>query len=243
MAIDPARMAAPIRKLVDYFADPRYLRLPDGRPVFVIGDVRNIRDAGGGKCGTTQCFVAATDRFIAELKRASIAKIGVAPFVQMQPGPGWDTMKEADGATCLLPPVEVGGGTPYPRLADSVFAPWVRPGKPLSPCMMENFDERPRQDVQIAERSAVRYFVGKTDALFRNNLLVAKRFSDASFAQGQGPASRIIYLYAWNEWHEGGILEPNATTGAHDLNIVSEVFQLPRAPSRCLDQGVCEAGR
>jgi Glycosyltransferase WbsX len=243
MAVDPVRTPGVIDAIVGYFADPRYLRLPDGRPVFAIGDLRNIRDADGRKCADMQCNVRATERFIEILKRASIAKIGVAPFVQMQPGPGWEAVKDADGATCQFPPVDVRGGTPYPHLSESMYAPWVLPGKPLSPCMMENFDERPRQDVLIADRSVVRYFVGKTDTLFRENLAVAKHFSDAAYAKEHDPASRIVYLYAWNEWHEGGILEPNATTGAHDLNIVTDVFGLPRAPSRCLDQGVCEATR
>jgi len=239
MAIDPAKADAPIAKLVSYFADPNYLKLPDGRPVFAIGDLRNLRGPGNEKCGTTACFVAATERFIAQLKVATKAKLGVEPFVQMQPGPGWEQVKAADGATCLLPPVDVRGGTPYPKLTESVFAPWVRPGKPVSPCMMQNFDERPRQDVQIAERSAVRYFTGKTDAAFRANLEAAKRFSDESFAKDGSPASRIVYLYAWNEWHEGGILEPNVTTGARDLNIVTDVFQLPRKPSACLERAEC----
>ena len=119
------------------------------------------------------------------------------------------------------------------------IAQWVRPGKPVSPCMMQNFDERPRQDVQIKERAAVRYFVGKTDALFRQNLQAAKQFSDHAFAKDGSPASRIIYLYAWNEWHEGGILEPNTATGARDLNIVTDVFSLPRLPSRCLEGNAC----
>lgn len=243
MAIDPSNQDAVIAKLLEAFADARYLRLPDARPVFVIGDVRNIRADDGKKCGTTPCMVAATGRFVAALKAASRAKLGVQPFVQMQPGPGWDAIAQADGATCLLPPVEVAGGTPYPRLDASVFAPWAKSGRPFSPCMMENFDERPRQDVQIRERAAVRYFTGKTEALFRNNLGAAKRYSDEAAARGEGPAARIVYLYAWNEWHEGGILEPNATTGARDLNVVTDVFQLSREPSRCLDQGECAAAR
>jgi len=105
--------------------------------------------------------------------------------------------------------------------------------------MFENFDERPRQDLQIADRTAVRYFVGKTDAAFRHNLAATKQFSDSEYLKDHNAADRIIYLYAWNEWHEGGILEPNVATGAADLNVVTDVFQLPRSPSRCLDQGMC----
>jgi glycosyl transferase family WbsX len=239
MALDPAKWDAAIAKLVAYFKDARYLRLPDGRPVFVVGDMRNIRDAGGKKCAEEGCHARATDAFIAALKKRARAA-GVEPFVQIQPGPGWYSVKGADGATCLLPDVQVRHAEPYPKLTEKVFAPWIRPGKPVSPCMLQNFDERPRLELATVDRASVRYFVGKTDAAFRGNLEAAKRFSDEAYARDRSPASRIIYLYAWNEWHEGGILEPNAKTGARDLDIVSEVFGLPRAPSKCLDENVCE---
>ncbi len=244
MAIGPGNEREVAGKLVDYFADRRYLRLPDGRPVFVIGDHRNIRGSDGKVCGTTRCSIAAVDRFVALLKGIATERLGVAPFVEFQAsGPGWEATHESDGFTCLLPPIQVAGATPYPHVAESVYGPFARTGKPVSPCMFENFDERPRQDVLVPERGAIRYFTGKTDALFRANLEAARRFSDENFARTRSPASRIVYLYAWNEWHEGGILEPNAATGAHDLNLVTDVFGLPRAPSRCLDQGECALAR
>jgi hypothetical protein len=138
-----------------------------------------------------------------------------------------------------VPPFNVGPATPYPRFEPSVFADLASLGKPVSPCMLENFDERPRQDIAIAERGTVRRLVGKTDEAFLHNLDAARRFSDGQWARDHDPSERIVYLYAWNEWHEGGILEPNAATGAHDLDLVSKAFGLPRKPSPCLDQGKC----
>jgi Glycosyltransferase WbsX len=174
------------------------------------------------------------------LKHASTKRLGTTPFVQIQAAAaGWDSVLGIDGVTCVVPPMKLESGTPYPRFGESTFSQLARAGKPVSPCMLQNFDERPRQDILIADRKRIRYLTGKTDSLFRQNLLATKQFSDAAYESGKHPASRIIYLYAWNEWHEGGILEPNVLSGARDLNIVTDVFQLPRSLSPCLDHGAC----
>jgi hypothetical protein len=241
MAINSGNMEDVAQRLVTYFANPQYLRLPDGRPVFSIGDDRNVRGASGEKCTEAACNEKALTTFLEILKKRSLEKLGVVPFVEVQVGvPAWDHQTDEDALTCLVPPVKIAGATPYPEIARDAFAPFMKLNKPVSPCMLENFDERPRQDILIPDRSAVRYLVGKTDTLFRHNLVVAKEISDRSYEMLKSPASRLVYLYAWNEWHEGGILEPNAHSDARDLNIVTDVFQLPRSPSPCLDKGDCK---
>ena len=241
MAITEANAEEVARRIASYFSDPNYLRLQDGRPVFAIGDNRNFRDPAGRRCGDARCHSRAVARFVAKLRRISRETAGADPFVQMHSEtPGWDSTPEVDGVTCLMPPMTLGAGTPYPRFRLAALEPLGRAAKPVSPCMLQNFDERPRQDVLVRERSAIRYFVGKTGERLRENLRAAKALSDAQFARTGHPATRIVYLYAWNEWHEGGILEPNAKDGARDLDIVSEVFALPRVPSPCLDEARCD---
>jgi hypothetical protein len=228
------------RKLAGYFADDRYLRLPDGRPVFVIGDSGNLRAPDGSRCNSDACNALAADRLVDAIDRAAGTRGTKAPFVQVQAGArGWKLMKRVQGVMCAVPPFTVGPSTAYPRFEPSVFADLASLGKPVSACMLDNFDERPRQDIAIAERGMVRRLVGKSDAAFLHNLSAARRFSDEAYARDHDPSERIVYLYAWNEWHEGGILEPNAATGAHELDLVSKAFGLPRKPSPCLDQGRC----
>jgi hypothetical protein len=240
MAIGPSNAREVARQIVGYFGRKNYLRLPDERPVLMIGDHRNLRLENEKKCEETRCLVKALENFVVLVKDISIKAIGKAPFVQVQAAaPGWDAASGIDGVTCVVPPIKLQGEVPYPSFRESVFSPLARVNKPVSPCMLENFDERPRQDILIGDRRKVRYFVGKTDALFRHNLLVTKEFADKDYAKWKHPASRIIYLYAWNEWHEGGILEPNVESGARGLNIVTDAFQLPRSFSPCLEQRAC----
>ena len=229
MAIAGEEYETLARHVAKYFADPHYLRLPDGRPVFVLGDSGNFRDPGGARCSSDACSAQAADRLI-ELVDRFARELGVpAPFVQVQAGAhGWKLMKRTQGITCLVPPITVGPATPYPRIEPSVFADLASLGKPVSPCMLDDFDERPRQDIAIAEPGTVRRLVGKSDESFLHNLASARAFSDAQWAKDRDPSERLVYLYAWNEWHEGGILEPNAATGAHDLDLVSRAFGLAR---------------
>ncbi len=240
MAITPQNSSVVISRLVEMFAHANYLRLPDGRPVFVMGDHSNIRTPGGIICKDTSCHISAVDHFLKTLREDSIRKLGVVPYIQIQAGaPGWDKVQLADSITCLVPPIRIEAEAQYPVLDSAVFRPLTGVGKPVSACMFQNFDERPRQDVLINNRAAIRYLVGKTDGVFRRNLQTVKMFSDQEYSRTQAPAAHIIYLYAWNEWHEGGILEPNVATGSKDLNIVTDVFQLPRLPSKCLEDAKC----
>jgi hypothetical protein len=44
------------------------------------------------------------------------------------------------------------------------------------------------------------------------------------------PASQIdnyMTMYAWNEWHEGGIIEPNVRDGDYYLRTLQSTFGLP----------------
>jgi hypothetical protein len=60
---------------------------------------------------------------------------------------------------------------------------------------------------------------GNTPERFKSALQDAKTRAD-KLPEGR----RIVTLYAWNEWTEGGYLEPEGTTGMKYLEAVREVF-------------------
>lgn len=54
---------------------------------------------------------------------------------------------------------------------------------------------------------------------FRNALLAAKRHLDDT-----NPKNKIVTLYAWNEWTEGGYLEPDSEFGYGRLEAIKDIF-------------------
>jgi hypothetical protein len=229
MKISPEDAPLAVQELVNLFKEPNYLRTLDGRPFFTIGDSRNLM---AGTLNSVQDFVSL-------LKQTSQAQLGVQPFVALANGvSGWDTAVNTEGVTCLAAGVHDKGALSYQDLIKSsqqLYSALRSSQKIFSPCLTQNFDERSRQDLLIKDREAIRYLTGKTDDLLRQNIWQVKTIAD----QSAHPAGKIVTIYAWNEWHEGGILEPNVKTGALDLNIVTDVFGLPRNPSACLDGGSC----
>jgi hypothetical protein len=63
---------------------------------------------------------------------------------------------------------------------------------------------------------------GNTPERFKSALQDAKTRAD-QLPEGR----RIVTIYAWNEWTEGGYLEPEASTGMKYLEAVREVFGPP----------------
>jgi hypothetical protein len=51
--------------------------------------------------------------------------------------------------------------------------------------------------------------------------------------------NRFLTLYAWNEWHEGGILEPNVQDGAAYINQITAAFTVPYINRSCRTSGMC----
>jgi hypothetical protein len=226
MHLDEVDAAPMIERLVDLFAHPGYLRIDNQRPYFVLGDSRNIGDGS----------IKATQDFITALKRATRARMGVEPYVSMQVGlPSWQQITNADGTTCVAAGVQPKGPDTYANMifrAKRLYRLASTLDRPFSPCVTTHFDERPRKDIMP---NSGRYLTDRTDQYFREALLAARAVAD----QGTHSANRIISVYAWNEWHEGGVLEPNVVTGAKDLNLVTTTFRLPRLPSLCLERGQC----
>jgi hypothetical protein len=58
-----------------------------------------------------------------------------------------------------------------------------------------------------------------TPELFEESLRRAKKFVDE-----HNKEPRIITIYAWNEWTEGGYLEPDTVNGMAYLEAIKRVF-------------------
>jgi hypothetical protein len=96
------------------------------------------------------------------------------------------------------------------------------------PCASTGFDARPwfkvgwgfRDDGPLHRP----YNTGITPELFENDLRTMRDYIDQHPTQ----TDRMLTIYAWNEWGEGGIIEPSARAGYRYLDIVQNAFGLHR---------------
>ena len=203
-----------IDELLRLFGDGNYLTL-HGRKVITIGDSRGI---GGGLVGDVEDFIAA-------LKSRSLAAGFQEPIVLINPALSiWSKVAGADGAQCLVnSPGLIGPGADYAAFTGAMegYFDQIARLKPLAPCLASNFDERPRQNLFINDAAKIRYFSNQSPGLFYEGLKRLKAWQERQ----SDPISSLITLYAWNEWHEGGIIEPNARDGFLYVDLIEHAFR------------------
>jgi hypothetical protein len=166
--------------------------------------------------------------FIAALRNASLAATGHLPTILGR----YDMAARAyvasldglvDGGTCVLSWVPDDGD--YFRQASSTYATLdsIRTQKSFLPCLANNMDERPRMGViKNGPPSAFAVMSNYSQANFEIGLREARRWMDDQADE----LSHILSIYAWNEWHEGGIIEPSEAEGDARLAAVQAAFGL-----------------
>ena len=214
-----------------YFARPNYLRTAAGSPIVELCDVVGImEDAQLPTPPATPDWSSAGPiaTFIAALRNASLAATGHLPTILGR----YDMAARAyvasldglvDGGTCVLSWVPDDGD--YFRQASSTYATLdsIRTQKSFLPCLANNMDERPRMGViKNGPPSAFAVMSNYSQANFEIGLREARRWMDDQADE----LSHILSIYAWNEWHEGGIIEPSEAEGDARLAAVQAAFGL-----------------
>lgn len=103
--------------------------------------------------------------------------------------------------------------------------------RPTMRCAMSGFDERPRTGIYFpaGQPSQARYFKDDTKAEFPEAMESTRRDMEGE------PATVVdndLTVYAWNEWAEGGHIEPNVRDHAYYLEALQRIFGLiPRDAS------------
>jgi arylsulfatase A-like enzyme len=237
----PFRKGAVTREVFDrmtdllitrYFKDPAYWRI-DGRCYFSIYQPMTFIQGMGGMTEAR----AALDAF---RKRAADAGCG-EPHLNLidfelhkQP----DAMKPVRdlGADSVTSYVWIHDPAAWAALKfpSSDFEPvrsayfatwdkwWSRTGRHF-PNVTMGWDPTPRLQPDQPHTGKMypdtAVMTGNTPGRFKSALQDAKTRAD-KLPEGR----RIVTLYAWNEWTEGGYLEPEATTGMKYLEAVRKVF-------------------
>jgi Glycosyltransferase WbsX/Ig-like domain from next to BRCA1 gene len=210
--------------LVDrYLGDPAYLRATDGRP-FIVDFKIGLEQEADHRAA------------ILILRQAVRTRLGRDPIVLevVQQHATWRDLVfqrrhvGPDGfAGFQFPPLRP--AEPYAEsVARSVWTIQSQNQPFHIPCASTGFDARPWFKVGWGFRDdgpfQRPYNTGITPELFENDLRTMRQYIDQHPTQ----TDRMLTVYAWNEWGEGGIIEPSAKAGYRYLDMVGNVFGLPR---------------
>ncbi|MFC4121430.1 glycoside hydrolase family 99-like domain-containing protein [Nonomuraea zeae] len=204
------------RHLTSQFLDQsNYLRANDGRLVVSLCDRRGL---GDGSDADTQAFVNAVRHEARDVLGEELLVLGNWEAMLDRSAP---TRWGADGAYCGVRIDHVKSYENYvnqmPAYLDAGPTQFMR-------CAASDFDERPRFPHLIPDRSKIRYYADQTPELFAAALSRVR--SDITESRRISAVDNFVSIYAWNEFHEGGVIEPNAKDGCMYLGLVREHLAL-----------------
>jgi hypothetical protein len=232
----------------NYLNKPHYLRTTDGRLVVFLLDTRGIGD--GVNAGTATPVGA----FISQLSQRVSQQLGKSVYVVINTElhnldplrPPMLDIKNLAGVHAYLSgtyygasldassPV-VGKLATYNSRITGLFAGFT--DRPLIVSYLSDFNEKPRTRLGTPA-SQIRYLSDWTLSLMTSGLTQVKSYADG---RNDGVVDNYVNLYAWNEWHEGGVnLEPSDRDGEQQLVQVAQVFGLATSGnSQCKKLGNC----
>jgi hypothetical protein len=219
-----------------YLSHPAHWTL-DGRPYFSLYELMTLVKGLGGIDQTVDA--------LADFRRRARAALGVDLHlnavlwgVRSQPGalslPEQRELLARCGFDSLTSYVWVHHqrlphfpDTPYATVATAARDDWAAFAQdyplPYHPNVTVGWDPSPRTDQSApfveGPYPASAVLVGNTPEAFESSLRDARAFLDGDCAP-----QPVVTLYAWNEWAEGGFLEPGTTQGLGYLEAVRRVF-------------------
>lgn len=200
-----------------YLTQPNYLRANDGRPILSVCDARGI---GRGSL-TGGVHAEDTRRFTDAVRARARARLGEEVLITLNGVP--PAAAGFDGSDCLG---QFDNSRSYQRYADNQRGFFRNYPGALIRCATSDFDERPRIAIAIPDpgpdpvrlRERFRWYPDADLAGFERLLDNVR----ADIAESTRPSTvdNFVSLYAWNEWHEGGYVEPNKRDGCAYLDAV-----------------------
>ncbi|MGH8794146.1 MAG: glycoside hydrolase family 99-like domain-containing protein [Stackebrandtia sp.] len=211
--------------LVDkYLSQENAMRTNDGRKILNICDARGIGEGEGDP--------AEIKSFVDTVRAEARDKLGEDVYVMINQG-GFDPNDVpdagADASYCTTDGPAIENGSYEDYLAGQTDFFDAAPGA-YSRCVLSDFDERPRYPIEQTDSEKIRWFDDHTLEGFRQSAANVREDIDASTRPPE--VDNIVYVYAWNEWHEGGAIEPNARDECAYLEILAEELRL-QSDSEC----------
>ncbi|WP_158882012.1 glycoside hydrolase family 99-like domain-containing protein [Amycolatopsis anabasis] len=227
LAVPAEQITKAANVLVDtYLTQPNYLRANDGRPIVGVCDARGIGDGTPDRIDPV-----ATKRFTDAMRARAREKLGEEVLITLNGVPPAGT--GFDGSGCLG---QFDESRSYQRYADRQREFFTHYPGVLVRCASSDFDERPRIGIAIGDpgpdpdalRRAFRWY---DDAdLPKYEQLLANVRADIAASDRPSTVDNFVSLYAWNEWHEGGYVEPNKRDGCAYLDATRRALGLTTGP-------------
>ncbi len=204
------------RVITRYFSQPNYFKI-DGKPVFSIFSIRNLTEGLGGLQQTRE----ALDYFRDETKKAGFPGLHIQLIGNGAPGKKLIETIDKLGANSVT---KYNWGGPHPE-------DYIRWGTeslerrklwdealniPYFPNASIGWDDTPRFPAK-GKKDVVHY--NKSPESFAAFLQKTKQFCDNHPNQ-----PKLITIFSWNEWVEGGYLLPDMKYGFGYLDAVKKVI-------------------
>lgn len=204
-------------RLVDsYLSQPNYLRANDGRRIVWLCDSRGI---GSGSNSDVKAFVDI-------LRSKAKARFGDEILVLAHQDLGLDLAAVgADGDYCAAPYRAVQNRT-YAGYVEGQRTGFARGSSTFVRCVMSDFDERTRHPISKPDPATAAYFPDQSFDLFKQAARNAA--ADIAVSARTSVVDNFVLVYAWNEWNEGGYIEPNDRDGCRYLDILRHELALVR---------------
>ncbi len=209
----------------NYFKDPQYLAI-QGKPVIIIFSPQRLRD-NADKFGssTRELFVAARSKAM-KSGLPGIYFIGATPANPYWvngylPESGYDALTAYNYHSAAFPGYFTGkepNATSYEELTAGYVSQWSwimsQSKLPYWVPLSSGWDSRPWGSNTPHDNSA-----GAPES-FKRMLLAGKKMMD----QQPEKSMRTGIIYAWNEFGEGGYIEPTKKWGFRYLQAIKDVF-------------------
>ena len=207
------------------FEQPNRLRVA-GKPLLIFFSPRDLLDHFAGVIALKAAF----NQLQSKARSRGLAGVSIAACCAPGPEHGWIDLADlkAAGFTCLT------GynyhGYPKAEPAEQKFAAMIAGHEdlwnrfaakgvlPYMPCVTTGWDKRPWEDARKPPQAP--YYPDRSPQQVTDFISRAARWMDAH--PDKTPAERIVLLYAWNEYGEGGYLAPTKGSGDAYLRAVAD---------------------
>jgi hypothetical protein len=193
-----------------YLRQPNYLRANDGRRILWLCDTKGIGDGGNGDI----------KRFVDAVRASARRILGDEILMLAHQDLGHQlSAVGADGNYCAA-----GEHPTYAAYLQRQRERFARGAPTYVRCIMSGFDERPRYPILIPNVASIRFL---PDRDFHKFAQAARNtYIDIATSNRTSVVDNFVLVYAWNEWHEGGYIEPNVRDGCRYLNILRAELKL-----------------